>query len=83
MEVDGFGAHSSPEQHEHDLDRQNMLMELGWEIRRFTASQVRRHPELVRSDLIRFVNKPVRDGRLPILGKPPPLSCCVSRGVVR
>lgn len=46
VEVDGFGTHSTPDQQQHDLDRQNQLMELGWEIRRFTARQVRRNPGL-------------------------------------
>lgn len=56
VEVDGFGAHGSPEQLQNDLRRQNALMELGWQLRRFTATEVRDHPSRVRSEIIRFVN---------------------------
>lgn len=58
VEVDGLGAHGSPEQLEADLRRQNALMELGWEIRRFTAQRVREDPEGVRAEIVRFVNRP-------------------------
>lgn len=58
VEVDGFGSHGTPEQLQHDLRRQNQLMDLGWEIRRFTATEVRDHPQEVRAEIIRFVNKP-------------------------
>jgi hypothetical protein len=61
VEVDGFGAHGSPEQQQRDLRRQNQLLDLGWEIRRFTATEVRDEPERVRAELIRFVNKPFRE----------------------
>lgn len=60
VEVDGFGAHSTPEQLEHDLQRQNQLFELGWEIRRFTPTRIRREPRIVSSEIVRFVNKPFR-----------------------
>lgn len=63
VEVDGFEAHGTPEQLEHDLWRQNQLMELGWEIRRFTPSQIRDRPEEVRAQIVRFVNRrPFRAG---------------------
>lgn len=58
VEVDGFEAHGTPEQMQRDLWRQNELMELGWEIRRFTATEIREEPLRVRADIIRFVNKP-------------------------
>lgn len=58
IEVDGFGAHGSPEQFEKDLRRQNALMDLGWEIRRFTATEIREDPRRVRDEVVRFVNKP-------------------------
>lgn len=60
VEVDGFGAHGTPEQVQNDLRRQNLLMELGWEIRRFTATEVRDQPLRVRADLVKFVNRPFR-----------------------
>ena len=56
VEVDGFGAHSSADSLHNDLIRQNMLMELGWEIRRFSARQVRREPRLMIDEIVRFVN---------------------------
>lgn len=55
VEVDGFEAHSTPEQLQHDLRRQNMLMDLGWEIRRFSARDVRRTPLEVIAEIVRFV----------------------------
>lgn len=62
VEVDGFEAHGTPEQLQHDLWRQNQLMELGWEIRRFTATEIREDPERVRDEIVRFINKPFRAG---------------------
>lgn len=59
VEVDGFGSHGSPEELQHDLRRQNALMELGWEIRRFTASEVRLEPRRIRDEVTLFINKPV------------------------
>jgi hypothetical protein len=58
VEADGFETHGTPEQLENDLWRQNQLMDIGWEMRRFTASQIRNDPEAVRAEIIRFVNKP-------------------------
>lgn len=58
VEVDGFEAHSTPEQLEHDLHRQNQLLELGWEIRRFPARKVRRQPQEVVEEITRFVMAP-------------------------
>jgi very-short-patch-repair endonuclease len=55
VEVDGFEAHGQPDAFDHDLIRQNKLMELGWEIRRFSARKVRRDPEGVRAEIIRFI----------------------------
>ena len=58
VEVDGFEAHGTPEQLQHDLRRQNQLMDLGWEIRRFTATEIRDQPLRVRAEVVRFINKP-------------------------
>ena len=58
VEADGFEAHGTPEQLQHDLRRQNQLMELGWEIRRFTATEIREEPERVRWESVRFVSRP-------------------------
>jgi hypothetical protein len=56
VEVDGFDSHSSPDQQEHDLERQNDLMALGWEIRRFSAREIRRNPRQVIAKIVEFVN---------------------------
>jgi very-short-patch-repair endonuclease len=56
VEVDGFDSHSSPEQLNADLMRQNMLMDLGWEIRRFTGRRIRRDPGGVVAEITQFVN---------------------------
>jgi hypothetical protein len=60
VEIDGFGSHSTPDQLQHDLERQNQLLELGWEIRRFTARQVRRDPGRFLEELTKFVNAPFK-----------------------
>lgn len=60
VEIDGFGSHSTPDQLQNDLERQNQLMELGWEIRRFTARQVRRDPGWFLEELTKFVNSPFK-----------------------
>lgn len=57
-EVDGLETHSTQEQIAHDLNRQNQLLDLGWEIRRWPALLVRREPRRVIDELTRFVNKP-------------------------
>lgn len=59
VEADGFVAHGSPEQLQEDLRRQNDLMDLGWEIRRFTATEIREHPLRVQSEIVRFIQSPV------------------------
>ncbi|MEA1902738.1 MAG: DUF559 domain-containing protein, partial [Actinomycetota bacterium] len=51
VEMDGFDSHSTPEQQHNDLIRQNMLMDLGWEIRRFTGRRIRREPETVIAEI--------------------------------
>ena len=58
VEADGFLAHGTPEQLQQDLRRQNQLMDLGWEIRRFTATEIRENATEVRAKVIDFVNKP-------------------------
>ena len=43
LECDGAG-HASPHAHAYDLARQNAIIEQGWNLRRFTWSEVRLHP---------------------------------------
>lgn len=57
VEVDGFDAHSTPEQLRDDLARQNALMNLGWEMRRFTGVRVRREPEIVMDEITTFIRQ--------------------------
>ncbi|MCZ6568453.1 MAG: DUF559 domain-containing protein [Actinobacteria bacterium] len=56
VEIDGLDNHSSSDLLHNDLLRQNMLMELGWQMRRFSARQVRRNPRSVREEIVRFIN---------------------------
>lgn len=58
VEVDGLEAHATPEQLESDLHRQNQLLELGWELRRFPARTVRRQSQRVIEEVTRFVMAP-------------------------
>jgi hypothetical protein len=44
IEVDGYEAHSSPEQFQRDRTRQNELVALGWTVLRFTRHDITRAP---------------------------------------
>ncbi len=55
VEVDGLGAHRSADALDDDLQRQNELLDLGIELRRFTARQIRRDPKGFIADLDRFL----------------------------
>jgi very-short-patch-repair endonuclease len=55
VEVDGIDAHSSADKLDDDLLRQNELMGLGLEIRRFSARQIRRDPKGVVEQIRQFL----------------------------
>jgi very-short-patch-repair endonuclease len=55
VEVDGLDAHSSADALDSDLSRQNELLEMGIELRRFSARQVRRNPNQVVDEIRRFL----------------------------
>jgi len=44
LEVDGFEAHATPDAMQRDHDRQNLLVDAGWSIRRFTWVDVVQRP---------------------------------------
>lgn len=56
VEVDGIDSHDSADKLDDDLARQNELMDLGLEIRRFSARQVRRDPQGVVAQIRRFLD---------------------------
>lgn len=55
VEVDGLDAHSSADGLEDDLRRQNDLMNMGIELRRFSARDVRRNPTGVVAQIRQFL----------------------------
>lgn len=55
VEVDGLDAHDSADKLDHDLVRQNALLDLGIELRRFSARRVRREPSAVVDEIVRFL----------------------------
>lgn len=55
VEVDGLDAHDGAERLDSDLKRQNALMDLGIELRRFTAREVRRNPNGVVEQIRKFL----------------------------
>jgi len=55
VEIDGLDAHGSAQALEYDLVRQNLLFEANWELRRYAARSVRRHPEHVVDSIARFL----------------------------
>lgn len=55
VEVDGVDAHASAERLDDDLVRQNALMDVGIELRRFSARRVRREQEKVVAEIRKFL----------------------------
>lgn len=55
VEVDGVDAHSSADRLDDDLVRQNGFLDLGIELRRFSARRVRREPQLVVAEIRKFL----------------------------
>lgn len=55
VEVDGLDAHDSADKLDRDLKRQNALMDLGIELRRFSAREVRRNPQGVVGQIRQFL----------------------------
>lgn len=55
IEVDGLDGHDSADKLDNDLQRQNKMMDLGIELRRFSARRVRRHPEAFVDEVRRFL----------------------------
>jgi hypothetical protein len=55
VEVDGIDAHNSADKLDDDLQRQNELMDLGLEIRRFSARRIRRDPAGVVDQIRQFL----------------------------
>lgn len=47
IEVDGYGPHASRRAFQHDRDRQNALVGLGWTVLRFTWADVVKRPDHV------------------------------------
>lgn len=56
VEVDGLDAHDSAEKLQSDLRRQNEMLELGIDLRRFTAREVRRNSDEVVAEIRRFLD---------------------------
>ncbi|MGD2061195.1 MAG: DUF559 domain-containing protein, partial [Acidimicrobiia bacterium] len=55
VEVDGVDAHASAEHLDDDLKRQNELLNLGIELRRFSAREIRRNPDRVVAQIRQFL----------------------------
>ena len=56
IEIDGIDAHDSADKLDHDLHRQNEMMDLGIALRRFSARQVRRKPKQFVDEVRRFLD---------------------------
>lgn len=55
IEIDGLATHASGRDLELDLIRQNLILEIGWQLRRFSARTVRQNPSLVVAEIARFL----------------------------
>jgi hypothetical protein len=53
LEIDGYAYHCSPAAFQRDHDRQRDLQEAGWTVLRFTADDVRDHPNALLESLRR------------------------------
>jgi very-short-patch-repair endonuclease len=56
IEIDGLNAHDSADKLDNDLQRQNKLMDLGIELRRFSARRIRQHPDEFIAEVRRFLD---------------------------
>ena len=55
VEIDGLATHSTGRQLELDLVRQNLILDVGWQLRRFAVRTIRQHPDLVVAEIARFL----------------------------
>ncbi|HTN80620.1 MAG TPA: DUF559 domain-containing protein, partial [Acidimicrobiales bacterium] len=53
IEVDGYGPHVDPDQHDEDCRRQNLITDVGYLLRRFSARRVFRRPHHVAAEIER------------------------------
>ncbi len=65
VECDGMVGHSKPSAQVYDLHRQNVVIEAGWNLRRFPWSEVRYHPDRVIDTIRRAL---ISSGWSPPLG---------------
>lgn len=56
IEIDGLDAHDSADKLDNDLRRQNKLMDMGIELRRFSARRIRQHPDEFIAEVRRFLD---------------------------
>jgi very-short-patch-repair endonuclease len=55
VEVDGLDAHASAQALDQDLDRQNLILGTGLQLRRFSARAVRKRPKEVIAEIAAFL----------------------------
>ena len=51
-EWDGYDVHGGRLAHAEDLERQNGILALGWDLRRYTGSRVRRDPHGITAEIV-------------------------------
>ena len=56
VEIDGLGTHAAGARLTDDLERQNLIFEIGWQLRRFPARAVRQNPRLVVAEIQAFLS---------------------------
>ncbi|HMK11581.1 MAG TPA: DUF559 domain-containing protein, partial [Acidimicrobiales bacterium] len=54
IEVDGYGPHVDPVQHDEDCRRQNLITDVGYLLRRFSARRVFSRPHHVAAEIERI-----------------------------
>ena len=54
IEVDGYGPHVDPDQHDEDCRRQNLITDVGYLLRRFSARRVFSRPHHVAAEIERI-----------------------------
>lgn len=59
IELDGFNYHSNKKQMNYDYERENKLKKIGYNVIRFTGSQIYNHPMETINDLLEIIKRDI------------------------
>ena len=58
IEYDGLESRADVESHDHELERQNEIWDLGWQLRRYSPKALRDRPKETYRKIVRFLDGP-------------------------